>query len=285
MISLAEVKRFAGASGVEPRVIDLDYVLGCYLDCLSNQKDIQKNWIFKGGTALRKCYFENYRFSEDLDFTILSKLSVSDFKDILTSANRVIQDAVGIRTDIREAIIDVIEDEYGKESYEAKLYYQGPWNYGDSHRSIQIHVNREELIVFPPNCLSVIHHYSDKVDLPKAILQVYSLEEIMAEKLRAFSGQRKQAIPHDIFDIYHLSTKEIHLEKVIRAFPEKCRAKGLLFAEINLEKIIARKAVYETNWRSNLEYLIPRSLKIPFETAWNVAILHLKNIAKRNNQK
>lgn len=280
MISLAEIKRFAGASGVEPRIIDLDYVLSCYLHCLFNQRAVQKSWVFKGGTALRKYYFENYRFSEDLDFTPLSKVSVSDFKDTLTSANRTIQEAIGIRSDMQEVIIDVIEDEYGKESYEARLYYQGPWNYGGSFRSIQIHVNREEFIVFPTNRLSLIHHYSDKADLPKATGQVYSLEEIMTEKLRAFSGQRKHAIPHDIFDIYHLSTKRINLESVRKAFPEKCRAKGFCFEKIHLENIIVRKNIYETNWKSNLEYLIPHNLKVPFEIAWNVAILHLKRILK-----
>jgi len=28
------------------------------------------SWAFKGGTCLKKCYFETYRFSEDLDFTL-----------------------------------------------------------------------------------------------------------------------------------------------------------------------------------------------------------------------
>ena len=26
--------------------------------------------VFKGGTCIKKCYFETYRFSEDLDFTL-----------------------------------------------------------------------------------------------------------------------------------------------------------------------------------------------------------------------
>lgn len=32
--------------------------------------DIGPSWVFKGGTCLKKCYFETYRFSEDLDFTL-----------------------------------------------------------------------------------------------------------------------------------------------------------------------------------------------------------------------
>ncbi len=31
----------------------------------------RRPWVFKGGTCLKKCYIETYRFSEDLDFTVL----------------------------------------------------------------------------------------------------------------------------------------------------------------------------------------------------------------------
>ena len=33
---------------------------------------------FKGGTALRSCWFENYRFSEDLDFTLTRPINLED---------------------------------------------------------------------------------------------------------------------------------------------------------------------------------------------------------------
>ena len=32
--------------------------------------NLRESWVFKGGTCLKKCYFETYRFSEDLDFTL-----------------------------------------------------------------------------------------------------------------------------------------------------------------------------------------------------------------------
>lgn len=272
MISIGEVQRIAGALGLEPRVIDHDYVLGCYLCFLGNQSTVQKKWLFKGGTALRKCYFEEYRFSDDLDFTVLGVISVENLRNVLRSANIAMQDAIGIRTDEREIVVDIIEDDYGKESYEARIYYFGPWNYGGSPRSIRIHTNREESLVFPTNMLSVFHQYSDRGELPPATIQVYCLEEMMAEKLRAFSGQRKQAIPHDIFDLYHLSRNVDSVEKVVEAFPQKCQAKGISLDSIDLDKVIARKSEYENNWRQGLEYLIPTNLKVSFEEAWQTSI-------------
>lgn len=272
MISISEVQRIAGALGLEPRVIDHDYVLGCYLCFLGNQSTVQKKWLFKGGTALRKCYFEEYRFSEDLDFTVLGIISVENLRNVLRSVNIAMQDAIGIRTDEREIVMDIIEDDYGKESYEARIYYFGPWNYGGSPRSIRIHTNRDESLIFPTNMLSVFHQYSDREELPPATIQVYCLEEMMAEKLRAFSGQRKQAIPHDIFDLYHLSRNVDSVEKVVEAFPQKCQAKGISLDAIDLDKVIARKSEYENNWRQGLEYLIPTNLKVSFEVAWHTSI-------------
>lgn len=284
MISIGEVQRIAGALGLEPRVIDHDYILGCYLCFLGNQATVQKKWLFKGGTALRKCYFEEYRFSEDLDFTVLGMISVENLRNILRSVNIAMQDAIGIRTDEREIVVDVIEDDYGKESYEARIYYFGPWNYGGSPRSIRIHTNRDESLVFPTNMLSVFHQYSDREELPAAFIQVYSLEEMMAEKLRAFSGQRKQAIPHDIFDLYHLSRNVESVDKVVEAFPQKCQAKGISLDAIDLDKVMARKPEYENNWRQGLEYLVPTNLKVSFEVAWQTSIRLLERASQKNNK-
>lgn len=271
MISIDEVRRIAGALELEPRVIDHDYVLGCYLCFLGTHPLVQKKWLFKGGTALRKCYFEEYRFSEDLDFTVLDIISVKSLHDFLRSVNAAMQDAIGVRTDEREMLIDVIEDEYGKESFEARIYYYGPWNYGGSPRSVRIHINRDEILVFPTNVLPVFHQFSDRGELPAVEIQVYSLEEMMAEKLRAFSGQRKHAIPHDIFDLYHLSKNVTSIENVLEGFPLKCKAKGISLDAIDLGKIVGRRSEYENNWKQNLEYLVPANLKVPFETAWHTS--------------
>ena len=87
----------------------------------------------------------------------------------------------------------------------------------------------------------------------------------MVEKLRDFSGQRRQAIPHDLFDLYHLSRNIDRVERVIEAFPQKCKVKGISLDSIDLKKVVARKSEYENNWKLGLEYLIPKNLKVSFE--------------------
>ncbi len=70
MIDRREVIDIAGTKSLLPQVIEKDYVLGWVLAGIYQHEAIAENWVFKGGTCLRKCFFETYRFSEDLDFTL-----------------------------------------------------------------------------------------------------------------------------------------------------------------------------------------------------------------------
>ncbi len=72
MIPEAELRRMAATAGVDTMVQDLDYGLGWFLVGLFTTAAGPPPLVFKGGTCLRKCYFANYRFSEDLDFTLTS---------------------------------------------------------------------------------------------------------------------------------------------------------------------------------------------------------------------
>ena len=70
MISKGEVLSKARKLNLNPHVVEKDYVLSWILIGISNHAQISKNWVFKGGTCIKKCYIRDYRFSEDLDFTI-----------------------------------------------------------------------------------------------------------------------------------------------------------------------------------------------------------------------
>ena len=51
-------------------VIEKDWALGWVLAGIGAEPALS-TWVFKGGASLRKCYYETYRFSEDLDFTVV----------------------------------------------------------------------------------------------------------------------------------------------------------------------------------------------------------------------
>ena len=70
MIAKREILAIARQTSLTPHIVEKDYVLGWMLAGIYGHKDLAESWIFKGGTCLKKCFFETYRFSEDLDFTL-----------------------------------------------------------------------------------------------------------------------------------------------------------------------------------------------------------------------
>jgi len=272
MISPNEISRISGAEKIDPMLVERDYVSGCFVSFLATDPRANKNWVFKGGTALRKCHFSEYRFSEDIDFTITAISPVNVFQSLIKDINTVMQDAMGIVTNERDVSVETIKDDFGTESYEIKFYYRGPWIFRGEAPAVKIHLNRDEKIVFSTKELSIIHPYSDKSELPQTMITVYSLEEILVEKLRAFSGQRRHVISRDIYDIHQVAQQVNFSEQLRDAFEEKCTIKGVDLKEINIDRISKRKTDYEANWKNNLEYLVPLSMKASFDEAWNTTM-------------
>lgn len=78
MITKQELMDFSLELSLAPNIVEKDYVLGWILAGIANAKELFQNWVFKGGTCLKKCYFETYRFSEDLDFTLTDKEQLNE---------------------------------------------------------------------------------------------------------------------------------------------------------------------------------------------------------------
>ncbi len=78
MITKQDVLKRAAQWQLRPDVVEKDYVLGWLLAGIAQHTITSKNWIFKGGTCIKKCYFETYRFSEDLDFSLLPDSPYTD---------------------------------------------------------------------------------------------------------------------------------------------------------------------------------------------------------------
>ena len=78
MINKKEILALSKALSLSPDTVEKDYVLNWVLWGINQDKDLLQNWFFKGGTSLKKCFFENYRFSEDLDFTVIQSEHLSE---------------------------------------------------------------------------------------------------------------------------------------------------------------------------------------------------------------
>lgn len=74
MIKPGEIQQKARQVKVRDQQVEKDYVLSWIMKGVSQHDSLSKMIVFKGGTVLKKIYFEDYRYSEDLDFTLMDNL-------------------------------------------------------------------------------------------------------------------------------------------------------------------------------------------------------------------
>jgi predicted nucleotidyltransferase component of viral defense system len=203
MIGRTEIIRLAGELGLTPRVVEKDYVLGWVLAGIARDEELSRAWLFKGGTCLKKCFFETYRFSEDLDFTVVEPGQLD--RDFLVSRFKVLgawlYDTTGIELPAELLRFDVYDLKTGGRAGEGRVAYRGPIapRGGDLPR-IKLDLTADERVVLPSIIRPVTHPYSD-VPGDGITARCYAFEELFGEKVRALA---QRARPRDLYDVINL---------------------------------------------------------------------------------
>ena len=278
MIQDAEIRQRAREAGVEPRTMELDYALGWALHAIAGHPYLAGRLIFKGGTCLRKCYFPDYRFSEDLDFTATQWLGWEEFEKAVGEAFAAVQGASGIDFAAREPKRRVIDDEYGRESLKFTLYWRGPHASGGSPPGLRLDITRNEVLTFSPVSRPLFHPFSDAEDLGESELTCYALEEVMSEKVRAVLGQRIHAVSRDVYDIFSL-LKHVDEGKVRVELPRKLAAREVESEAIDPGRLLERRDEFHADWERNLAHLLPPGAEREFEEVWNAVVEYVGRMA------
>lgn len=259
MITKQEIMDFSREFSLPVNTIEKDYVLGWLLAGIANHSELYKKWIFKGGTCLKKCYFETYRFSEDLDYTLINadhideKFLVDCFKQICGW----IYEQVGIKILEDKVHFEIYQNSAGKVSVEGRIYYIGPLQRRNNPFRIKLDLTNNEILVLPPALRDVHHPYSDKPqDGIKAYC--YSFPEIFAEKIRALS---ERARPRDLYDVIHLfrhanvGKKAIPILEVLR---KKCEYKSIPVPTMKILENHPKLHELESEWENMLAHQLPK---------------------------
>jgi predicted nucleotidyltransferase component of viral defense system len=240
MISQAEVFGVARQERVGERVIEKDYVLSWVLVAIADS-NLKDHLAFKGGTALKKVYFQDYRFSEDLDFTLPSNLP---HDELLTSLERLLPSLlrrVNIRLELDSAELSRFN------STMAQFSYVGPLQAIARPRTLKTDFTRGELLVNRPRDALLRAPYSD---YPKAVrLPAYTKNEIMAEKLCALMGRTEARDLYDVWWLFEFG----RIEPVLLAhdFLRKAQHKGQDPAR--LEPLLGSKEPrFASQWQTRL---------------------------------
>lgn len=261
MISREELLKKQKALGIPLSTLEKDYVLGLVLWGLSKHPVINSTWVFKGGTCIKKCYIKDYRFSEDLDFSLTPEATInpSEIRDLLVDAFQNIQKVHGLRISSNDLSISPFPDKEGL-FIQVKVPFQGPISSSGSLPKIKFDLSKEELLVDHPARTSLLHDYSDS---PNLIIDVlcYSLEEIFSEKLRALVERTR---PRDLYDVVNLFNQYFSTQPPSSSLCHNLMAKfdhkGFIFPEAFYHLSEDKIQLVEADWIPMLKHQVPNLL-------------------------
>ena len=195
MIPKQELLDLATDFGLQPNVVEKDYALGWMLAALGEHPDTRDAWLFKGGTCLKKCFFETYRFSEDLDFTLLepAHLDAAFLNKLFEDIAAWIYDETGMVLPPDARKVEIYTNPRGGTSAEGRLGYRGPLGRTGGAPRIKLDLTDHERIVLEPDRREVHHPYTDR-PADGIWVTTYSFEEVFAEKTRALPKGCARAI-------------------------------------------------------------------------------------------
>lgn len=235
MIDYFQSQRQAEITGVPYETIEKDYFIELMLFYLTENIEFKEKLIFRGGTALKKIYFSDYRFSEDLDFlvkdtenfeayviifgTIIEKINLEypyNLKKRFESENDRLQffisyDIIPEIRAVKELKIDVLKDNY-----------------------------------IPPTLRKQILYGYQEFKHKKTQLRTYTLESVVVDKICRISEVDNE--PRDLYDLWYLLKLGLNIGKIKKGFSKKF---GYDIYYPNLLSAIGNED-YRKNWEIRL---------------------------------
>jgi predicted nucleotidyltransferase component of viral defense system len=262
MISRSELQRLANREKVALGVLEKDYVLTETLKALSRVPSLSNLLVFKGGTALRKVYFSDWRYSEDLDFTAKHDMVKDELQQSLNEWYSQIEQTTQIRLTTR-----MLHKPNGYARVRSQFI--GPLDYPGM---IFMDLTFDEPLCLEPEMRTIL-----SMPFPSEGQKVlaYPLEELLAEKLRSLIERGKSRDYYDVWRLLKEKSSELDLKLLVQVLFKKLEHKQLSVNGIDdfLPKDIVTLEKY---WRIELEQQI---FQIP---SFDIVLKDLRGILEKS---
>lgn len=260
MITALDIRERAGEWGLSPDVVEKDYVLGWLLAAIGADPVLGRTFVFKGGTCLKKCYFETYRFSEDLDFTLVEG-APSDPESLATAFRRVaerLQSVAGLELPPELFRFEVYQNPRGRPSIEGRVSYRGPLPRSGSTPRIKLDLTADEVLVRPSVLRPIWHPYPDASAMGRATVRSYSYDELFGEKLRALVERTRPRDLYDVVNMFWFEPERPQSTAVVDTYQGKCRFKGIE-APLTADGLLPapHRQDLEADWAPMLSHQLP----------------------------
>jgi hypothetical protein len=241
----------AARTGFSARLIEKDYFCTVMLEYFS--RTAGGNLVFKGGTCLAKVHAGFYRLSEDLDFTIPQAVDAS--RTQRQNAALAIKEAVDAISDQLPGFVAErpLTGANNSKQYVGSVRYSSP--HTGQPESILVEVSLREPLLSPvvPGRIrtALLDPIVGEPMVPEFPCTCISLQEAMAEKLRAALSRRDVAI-RDFYDLFHA---HVHLgldpsdSELIRMARQKLAIPGNPPVDMSAERLAALRRQLDTRLR------------------------------------
>lgn len=163
-------------------IIEKDYALSYLLSAIFKVPLFEDLLVLKGGTALKKAYFKDYRFSEDLDFSTQFECSEAAIqKSIDTAINIMIQDMQERGPFIIQSEPLTLREPHPGKQIAYAVRFQFPYHREPLCR-LKVEITVDEPVLIAAESKPILHDYGETIETD---LKVYQLAEIVTEKYRA----------------------------------------------------------------------------------------------------
>lgn len=267
MIAAQAVLALRSEWSLREDVIEKDYVLGWMLAAIAANEELRETWVFKGGTCLRKCYYETYRFSEDLDFTVVEsgREEPESLMALLPRLGAWLYENSGIEVDVDQSSFSRRRNKRGNPTTQGRVGFKGPLR-SPQVPKLRIDLTTDEILVQPPQIRAVGHPYED--ELPGEGIYCYSIVELLAEKLRALVERCR---PRDLYDVVHVYRHPDLIGQstsVLSVLDQKCAHAGIGVPDAEALRNSPYRDEGETEWGNMLGHQLPHLP--PFSEFWGL---------------
>jgi len=237
--------------------------------------------VLKGGTALKKAYFQNYRFSEDLDFSTRDELKAADIQDGIDTAVSIMEQDLQEREPffIRSEPLILREPHPGKQiAYIVRVQF--PYHREPVCR-LKVEITVDEPILIPPETRPILHNYEESISTQ---IKTYHLAEIIAEKYRALlqsldrlqkKGWGANRVCRDYYDLWSiLKRADLSNHNIPALLDKKSVVRGVKFESTDQFFDKALLEVVNNEWD---KLLIPF---IPHQVSWETVRSELQSFTR-----
>jgi len=240
VIDYFQSQRLAETAGVPSETIEKDYFIELMLFYLAKDIEFKEKLIFRGGTALKKIYFSDYRFSEDMDFLVESK---ENFEDYVKKFGKTIE-KINLEYPYN------LDKRFESESDRLQLFIS--YDIIPEIRAVKelkIDVLKDSYI--PPTIRKQISFAHQEFKHEKTMLRTYTLESVAVDKICRILDVDNE--PRDLYDLWYLLKLNLNPGKIKKGFNKK------FGYDIHYPNLLS--AIGNEDYRQNWEIRLTKQIK------------------------